>query len=233
MSNAICQKRYDVIYEKLNRQPNGEDPNEEILFQNVYMTGLEYSVYKHDWKMAIMFYTHAADPKYNCFDGRIVKDENSVPSQNMYHLCENDGLPIAGFKGLYCLLNPTVSDYSETLAALWLMDVCYNRRQLLHCTDSIGELEHARECMYQIDAGSVWNEEFCQRVYTILQSLRKATSYSLEIEPFPEEICLYILDYVIDDIFTFTIWKGLMHVTASSLRPQPLLCEKSMDMDCS
>lgn len=218
MPIAICQKRYDIIQEKLAHQPNGEDPNEEILFQNVYMTGLEFSIYKHDWRMAIVFYIHAADPKYNCFDGRVVDNMNRVPAQNMYHICENNGLPIAGFKGLYCLLNPKFgSEYNGTLSALWLMEKCYIRKEVRRRIDSMDDINCARGCMHQIGAGCVWNKEFCQRVYTILQSLRKVASnqHGDGEGSLPDEICLHILDYVVDDILSFTIWKGLMHVSTS------------------
>ena len=60
MRNAIEERRYDIVQFNLRRNIN--DPNEEIPFQNVYMTGLEYSIYKGDWKMAILFFLHSADP---------------------------------------------------------------------------------------------------------------------------------------------------------------------------
>ncbi len=241
MSTAIYQRRYDIIQGKLAHPSNGEDPNEEILFQNVYMTGLEYSVYNHDWKMAIMFYIHAADPKYNCFDGRAVGDRlNRIPDRNMYHLCENNGMPIAGFKGLYCLLNPTVPGYNGTLSALWLMEQCYIRKDDSHRLGSIKELNHARYCMDQIGAGTVWNKEFCQRVYTILHCLRRgdgdasSSSRNGDMQSFlPEEICLNILDFVVDDILLYAIWRGLMHASRCAAMKIIPSCEGMMDMDCS
>ncbi len=87
MEEAIELKRYDVLHQNLSRQGHQQhyhscndscDPNEEILFhkKRVYMTGLEYAVFQNDWKMAILFYIHAADPNYNCFDGRIIRHEH-------------------------------------------------------------------------------------------------------------------------------------------------------------
>ena len=96
-------------------------------------------------------------------------------------------------------------------------------------------LSHARDCLLEIGAGKVWNEEFCGRVYAILKSLEKAVyghrhspscdrihgadgsfdtgmgMANAQMNVLPNEICLNILDYVIDDILSFTIWKGLMY----------------------
>lgn len=244
MAFAIYHKRYDIIREKLTNKSSGEDPNKEILFQNVYMTGLEYSIYNHDWRMAIVFYIHAADPKYNCFDGRVLRkggaDSGSRPASptQTYHICENDGRPIEGFKGLYCLLNPTVSGYNSTLSALWLMEQGHSGKEVRRRLDSVEALTHARNCVLQVGAGSVWNEVFCKRVYTILLSLRQASSASSTIsgnisDELPHEISLHILDFVVDDILSFSIWKSLMHVSfisANAMKNQ--LFSKCEEMDC-
>ncbi len=71
MRDAIKNRKYDVVQSYLQGKPYVYDPNEEIPFLEVYMTGLEYSVYKGDWRMAILFFVNAADPSYNCFDGTI------------------------------------------------------------------------------------------------------------------------------------------------------------------
>ena len=69
MKNAVEERRYDIV--QFNLRSRFYDPNEEILFSTVYMTGLEYSVYKGDWRMAILFFLNSADPERNCFDGTI------------------------------------------------------------------------------------------------------------------------------------------------------------------
>mmetsp|Transcript_21035 Transcript_21035/g.31957 ORF Transcript_21035/g.31957 Transcript_21035/m.31957 type:complete len:445 (+) Transcript_21035:579-1913(+) len=76
---AIECRRYDLLCQNLSpplETMEPTDPNEEMLFLNksVYMTGLEYAVFTKDWRMAILLYMHAADPKYNCFDGRTIID---------------------------------------------------------------------------------------------------------------------------------------------------------------
>jgi len=216
MHIAMEHKRYDIINQNLSRTPgrDADDPNEEILFQKVYMTGLEYSIYYHDWRMAILFYIHSADPVYNCFDGRIIED---VGTHNMHHASENDGIPIAGFKGLYCLLNPknNVAEYNTILSSLWLMEQCHNERQTRH-VDSQNVISYAKYSMCLIGAKEVWNYEFCNKIYTILQSLQRAAS-DAGCWMISNDICLNVLDYVMDDVLSFAIWRGLMYAADYSV----------------
>ena len=76
MRQAIECRRYDIVLSNLRSKYGPNDPNEEIPFRNVYMTGLEYSVYNCDWRMAILFFVQSADPSYNCFDGTIIEGQS-------------------------------------------------------------------------------------------------------------------------------------------------------------
>jgi len=234
MKDAIECRRYDIVQRRLRDPLSCDDPNEEILFENVYMTGLEYSVYNHDWRMAIIYSFHAADPAYNCFDGRVIEniihemrtldarsmnylgnsyDPRFTTTPNFYHLSENNGMPISGFKGLYCLLNPTRKEYQEILATLWIMEQCYGNTRKVK---SIKIVQCTRDAMSQIGAKSVWNFEFCQRIYTIVQCLRRVPRESSCVG-LPNEICLNILDYIVDDVLSFTLWRGLKYVAELSV----------------
>jgi len=231
IKEAIECRRYDIVQRMLRDPHCCDDPNEEILFMNVYMTGLEYSVYNHDWRMAIIYSLYAADPIYNCFDGRVIEnivhdmrtlddrstnylgdiyDPRFTTTPNLYHLSENNGMPISGFKGLYCLLNPTREKYHEVLATLWIMEQCYGDSGSAK-VESIDMVRYARDAMSQIGAKSVWNIEFCQRIYTIMHCLRKVHRESGNVG-LPNEICLNILEYMVDDVLSFTLWKGLKYV---------------------
>ena len=236
IKNAIECRRYDIVQQKLADYHSCEDPNEEILFEKVYMTGLEFSVYNHDWRMAAVFYFNAADPMYNCFDGRVIEnimhemmalDSRSMPflsessdptfttTPNLYHISENNGMPISGFKGLYCLLNPTREDYHEMLATLWIMEKCYEDSKARNAEPS-QMIRCARDCMSQIGAKAVWNKEFCHKMFIIIQSLRRVPQGCRNMG-LPNEICLNILDYVIEDVLSFTLWSGLKYVSNCSV----------------
>jgi len=236
IKKAIESRRYDIVQQKLADYHSCEDPNEEILFEKVYMTGLEFSVYNHDWRMAIIFYFNAADPMYNCFDGRVIENiihemmaldsrsmyslsESSNPTftttSNLYHLSENNGMPISGFKGLYCLLNPTREDYHEMLATLWIMEQCYEHSEARNAEPS-HIIRCASDCMSKIGAKSVWNKEFCHKIFFIIQTLRRVPQGCRGMG-LPNEICLNILDYMIEDVLSFTLWSGLKYVSNISV----------------
>lgn len=214
MKDAIESRRYDLVHRKLRCS---DDPNEEILFERVYMTGLEHAVYNHDWRMAIVFYMNSADPIYNCFDGRKTTGVNTITTDSLYHINENNGLPISGFKGLYCLLNPSIVDYQNTLATLILMENCYGIR-CCPDVDFTEVIDRTKECMGQLNLNNIWNKEFCQRIYTICKCLHRVGRSNNDVGDIPHEICLNILDYVVDDILSFTIWKGLKFITDESVQ---------------
>uniref|UniRef100_A0A7S3QIP6 Uncharacterized protein n=1 Tax=Chaetoceros debilis TaxID=122233 RepID=A0A7S3QIP6_9STRA len=304
LQQAIEQRRYDILHQQLSLTHNHHqsgvgDPNEEHLFhdESSYMTGLEYAVFTHDWRMAILLYMHAADPKYNCFDGRIVAVEydrvegnarqrpslepdpwgrnQARPHGNdshirrrrcrgrstittsralsnaafLHHLSKTEGhVPISGFKGLYCLLNPTLLEdhtnlveYNKTMSSLWLMKQTYGKAK--RYTNEKDIIALTRSHLNQIGAIAVWRWNFCESVYFIIKCIRRMgritdrnclpsdlcrgrddISWAQRVESVPNDICLCIMEYLVDDLLSHAIEEGLKFVSESA---------GSMEMRCT
>jgi len=208
------------------------DPNEEMQFGQVYMTGLEYSVYSGDWKMAILFFVHSADPAYNCFDGTITETYPPMnPEETFRSVCKTHPAfirnytnghrvkqvqhsPLSGFKGLYCLIDKSHEESSTIYSSLWLMETCHS------CKTSLAKREvinYARQCLIQIGASQVWNNEFASKVLNILKCLHR-----LEFtggKRIPNDISTTILEYILDDVLLDTIWEGLRYTSDCAANP--------------
>lgn len=231
MATAIQRRRYDLVRSNLSQRRFPDDPNEEIPFSQVYMTGLEYSVYTSDWKMAILFFVHSADPSYNCFDGTIV-EETQNEDVMAHAICrthpaflresssEEDERsrisPVSGFKGLYCLLPLSLDDNtSVTRCSLWLMEKSYQRLLPLATASNI---RFTRYCLSQIGAKTVWNTEFTYKVFTTLNCLHRV-GHRIDNRQISNDIALNILEFVLDDILLDTIWEGLRYVSDCAANP--------------
>lgn len=265
MRDAIVNRKYDVVQSYLRGELYAYDPNEEIPFLEVYMTGLEYSVYKGDWRMAILFFLNSADPSYNCFDGTILTksgnndgEENSdvsegrdvasprrrqlserrIISSRTHHafsrseISESHGQDeegskryneIAGFDGLYCLVNQKEEEAVKVRSSLWLMSRCHDPD---HCPPkSMTEgLKLTQKHLLSIGAMDVWRDYFEKIVLTSLLSLRCCLGQSIETvgngtneANLPNDVVLHILEYVVDDILSETIHQGFKAVTKHSL----------------
>jgi len=230
MFMAIQKRRYDLVRSNLSQKRFPDDPNEEISFSQVYMTGLEYSVYTSDWKMAILFFVHSADPSYNCFDGTIVEAEQSeiIMAQAICttHPAFLGGItpegerlqisPISSFKGLYCLLPSSPDDSTSiTRCSLWLMEKSYQRLFPLATANNI---KFARYCLIKIGAKTVWNNEFTYKVVTTLLCIHHA-GLRIENGHLANDIALNILEFVLDDILLDAIWEGLRYASDCAANP--------------
>jgi len=230
MSEAIQMRRYDLVRSNLSQKRFSDDPNEEIRISQVYMTGLEYSVYTSDWKMAILFFVQSADPSYNCFDGTIVEVEQNE-SLMVQAICRThpafmldfapDGKrrqisPISGFKGLYCLLPSSPEDSAKvTRCSLWLMEKSYHRHFPLATPNNI---MFARYCLLQIGAKTVWNNEFTYKVFITLMSIHRV-GLRIDNGQIGNDIALNILEFVLDDILLDAVWEGLRYASDCAANP--------------
>lgn len=230
MSAAIQNRRYDLVRSNLSQKGFSDDPNEEIRFSQVYMTGLEYSVYTGDWKMAILFFVQSADPSYNCFDGTIVEAEQNE-SLMAQAICRThpafvldfapDGRrlqisPISGFKGLYCLLPSSPTDSTRiTRCSLWLMEKSYQRLFPLATPNNI---RFARYCLLQIGAKTVWNNEFTYKVFITLMCIHRV-GLRISNGQVGNDIALNILEFVLDDILLDAVWEGLRYASDCAANP--------------
>ena len=175
-------------------------------------------------------------------------------------------VPIAGFKGLYTLIysihkfmNLDQDDcdefeynrveFNKTLSSLWLMEQSYSDNKIVYEHDS-RIIERVRKALFDIGTMCVWRQDFCERVYFIIQVIRRggcdrrrrrshhcyqgqggylfdAHLEGIATKPdpmssmdstcrIPNEICLLIMEYLVDDLLSHTIWKALKYVSDSA-----------------
>ena len=243
MRGAIEDRRYDIVRTNLRQKCDPDDPNEEIAFRSVYMTGLEYSIYTGDWKMATLFFLNSADPTYNCFDGTILK---STPSH--YHSISDVDLrerscrvyshpafakvlrqrrkgrgynQISGFDGLYCLANSDHAESDQVMSSLWLMKNCYDcnisplkpMRALVKIT---------RKHIFTIGRQDIWYSRFEKKVHTILLCLRfrmdkGRKKREIRSTNIPNEVAIHILEFIMDDILNDVIHNSLRITTERAI----------------
>jgi hypothetical protein len=92
------------------------------------MTGLEYSVYEGDWKMASIFFANGADAMKNAFNGTVQTQASysgfgsPITLASFAHLDGETTIP--GFDGLRALAMDGNENPDVMLAFLWLMEIC-------------------------------------------------------------------------------------------------------------
>lgn len=245
MRNAIEKHSYDIV--QSNLRSNLNDPNEEIPFQTVYMTGLEYSIYTGDWKMAILFFLNSADPAYNCFDGRILDSpflhydsisdieddrgnvllhfhqayldnkQRSVSPQVKDKIRRHN--QIAGFCGLYCLVNPSHQESNLVLSSLWLMKQAHDR-DMSRPSSMMQLVQLTRKHIVRIGSGVVWNNHFDKIILTGIMCFQRRFLESIKTvdrneERLPNDVIMHIIEFVMDDILSNAIAEGLRYTTES------------------
>ena len=247
MRDAIESRRYDLVHSNLRSKYGPNDPNEEIPFQNVYMTGLEFSIYNCDWRMAVLFFVQSADPSYNCFDGTIIEVQSKSYS-NIDDLHDFDGdnqgpsaqieyfthpffeeqrknskqkqvtdAPIPGFPGLHCLLDQSKMESTETYCTLWLMQKCYEPCLPLATSHNI---DQTRSCLIQLGAAIVWDNIFVRKVHGILNCINRVgrtEKSSMNKSSIPNEIARHVLGYILDDLLFDTICDALLYISDCSI----------------
>lgn len=239
MVDAIKQGRYDVVHLHLQSRTCSSDPNEEIKFDTVYMTGLEYSIYGGDWKMAILFFINSADPAYNCFDGTILKHsrrlgryvhshshpafmESNRRGRDGNHNRRKKCNRIPGFEGLYCLANSKKCDKEKVLSSLWLMRRAYENEKSPP-RPMMDTVSLTREHICNIGCHDIWNSSFCDIIYTCLLCLRycfgnRRSQYSSSPRAkLPNDISIHILEYIMDDVLCDAIQEVLRGITFNAI----------------
>ena len=118
-------------------------------------------------------------------------------------------------------LEPDVLKENKNVSKL-RVDLCVEEAEELTeaitTRDFTEVIDRTKECMGQLNLNNIWNKEFCQRIYTICKCLHRVERSNNDVGDIPHEICLNILDYVVDDILSFTIWKGLKFITDESVQ---------------
>lgn len=167
----IRTKNYTGVIQEIRSAPervaNMSFNLDSLDYPSVIMTGLEYAVYRGDWKMAALFFSFGADPINNAFYGSVfwpgITCAEIIPGF--------DGYPIPGFDGLNYLISED-NDEQKNLRAtayLWLM-------KALHHVDTIPIHRNLRKFRDTIDVISedlqfsgnnfrdlVWNTLLCMR----------------------------------------------------------------------
>lgn len=131
---AIKCQQYSTIREMLSK--NEFDPNTEIDFGFMYMTALEFAIITCDWKMALLFFVHGADPYIVCCDGCLrlsenqTNDETTTDSTKRVHpsFQKSRLRHLIGFERLRSIVpeDMAINDkHSFTMmhACLWLMEI--------------------------------------------------------------------------------------------------------------
>ncbi len=244
MREAIKAQRYDLVHSNLQNKICPIDPNEEIHFDTVYMTGLEYAIYKGDWKMAILFFVNSADPAYNCFDGTILKYSRSE-GRYVHSHCHTAFLEdtqskrrrrrkfttrIAGFDGLHCLVNRRCK-MDKVMSSLWLMKQAYENDEISIPPKPIIEtICITRRHISNIDCQDIWNAKFCTMIRTCLLCFRtcineknmrlKSARATKKIRKgkLPNDVSIHILEYIIDDILCEVIQEVLRGTALNAIK---------------
>jgi len=121
LAKAVLQQRYADVQYMLSDKNISLDPNIEITFLGgIYMTSLEFSVFRGDWEMALLLFLNGADPMSNCFDGTMTSYNNSS-IVNIVHASFKNRKCIPGFRGLRVLNDSKVID-----VCLWLMELVHD-----------------------------------------------------------------------------------------------------------
>eukprot|EP00568_Trieres_chinensis_P008270 CAMPEP_0183312626 /NCGR_PEP_ID=MMETSP0160_2-20130417/42400_1 /TAXON_ID=2839 ORGANISM="Odontella Sinensis, Strain Grunow 1884" /NCGR_SAMPLE_ID=MMETSP0160_2 /ASSEMBLY_ACC=CAM_ASM_000250 /LENGTH=230 /DNA_ID=CAMNT_0025477517 /DNA_START=164 /DNA_END=856 /DNA_ORIENTATION=- len=141
---------YDAVIEEL--RSGRADVNECLNVRSAEMTGLEHSVYDHDWRMAAIFVLHGADPARNEFTRLLQMFDFSAGEDNPVLLEPSFSHP--DFGGLRALVD---DDDELSLAYLWLMEACY--RGQVACD---GEVAHFLDVL-DIICGDWFDREAFQR----------------------------------------------------------------------
>jgi hypothetical protein len=260
MRNAIEARKYSIVRSNLQGNCYPDDPNEEIPFLEVYMTGLEYSVYSNDWKMGILFFLNGADPAYNCFDGTILESPNNrvasrrdrdtsssrrrTRSSTHPAFLENKSSKsrsqkrrskrssnIPGFDGLYCLVDSNKKEKNtKIMSSLWLMRKCYDP-DMFHQKSIMETIKLTRHHISTIDSKIIWNAYFDRTVITSLLCLhsclngsgsgvgfekpylRRNVKSPNALVPVPNDVAIYILEYIMDDILMNVIRESFRYIS--------------------
>jgi hypothetical protein len=116
--NAIRDQNHGDLISLLKNDRSHADQD---LLPLAKMTGLEWSVYWEDWRMAAIFFVFGADPQRNIFDGATQMPPGYVPLPGF-----TLGRPFRGFNGLFLLLREE-DDIQYGIAFLMIMQICYRR----------------------------------------------------------------------------------------------------------
>uniref|UniRef100_A0A7S0G9H8 Uncharacterized protein n=1 Tax=Proboscia inermis TaxID=420281 RepID=A0A7S0G9H8_9STRA len=88
------------------------------------MTGLEYSVFVGNGKMALLFFLCGADPLHNAFNGEMETVQSHFDGITDVMTPFTRGETIPGFRGLRALLQPGDENAHITRKYSWLMERC-------------------------------------------------------------------------------------------------------------
>ena len=150
VADAISKRSYKYILRRLRSDEQGPLIANERGVAGTTMTGLEYAVYKKDWKMVAIFLTvGGADPKDNVFDA---------------HPKFGECVVVPGFDGLDLLVD---DDDDKGRAYMWLLRRMHERgcivqdmREIMERLDVVSKdmLFTGAECM-----GNVFHTIMCMR----------------------------------------------------------------------
>lgn len=143
----------------------GADPNSNLDFGIGTMTGLEYSVYRSDWRMAVIFFLHGADPNQHELTRVLQMFDHAAGYENPSVISLRQASSISAFEGLRALTEP---EDSRSRAYLWLMEKCHN-----------GNIDVTREFQGSLDSLAAAEQTFVRShkvkssIYTCLLCMRR------------------------------------------------------------
>ena len=127
LASLVYKANYAGILKYVKSQPKGS-VNYELAMgpPSTSFTGLEWAIYRSDWKMAALFFVFDASPKLNCFEGVIHTHAsfNGVGDPIIIDGFDGDDpKPIPGFVGLRLLVG---DEENGGKALLWLMETIHS-----------------------------------------------------------------------------------------------------------
>ena len=186
ISWAITTQHYSLVKKLLSH--NTFDPNSEIDFGYMYMTALEFAAITCDWKLAIIFFLHGADPSVQCCDGSI-RVVNSTPDhKGLIHPCfkNMETKRLVGFDRLMELVPKPIDDCPKTFIESNTMQTFI---QLMAIANG------------DIDCSTKRNMQLLHKVFNdVLEQLKRVCSVTTRDNDRHTHICLRYIDSLVNQL---------------------------------
>lgn len=208
---SIATAMYDQDYDKIATLLRKDETIankclRKIQHRTLSMTGLEYSVFLGDGKMALLFFLRGADPFNNAFTGDIEGDTLLFQDQVVPNYYGRG--PHPGFQGLYALLQPGNPNNHAMKKYLWLMEKYYWGEIGVVRNQRLLTLKTVSSAFNFIGAESEWRctllNHLCVTSICLHQTAVNATGQYL-----PPDVMSIIIEFSRDDIVISCIWSSL------------------------
>jgi len=170
--------------------------NEDDIYAHP-MTGLEYSIFLGDGKMALIFFLRGADPIHNTCNGEIATAEVYGAAPDVMPNFTRDGT-IPGFRGLRALIQPHRGNRPVVEQYLWLMELCGSSR--LGRPGTLQEhLVEVSAAFRSISAASHWRHELAGVLHVRSLCLHRAVAEATG-SALPASVMWAVVEFAADDV---------------------------------